>query len=257
MWNKASLGVSVFAISIAAASGSQANSLARLLSCSDIARAEERLQCYDAAARVAIGMGAAPEPRPAAAGDAEAAERDARIRALEAQIREMESAKTAAAKGSTVAPAALSEREQALAAREAELRDREAKLATVAKERDAVEEEATLFGIPIPFTKKDRFNQVENLDNQAVERNEHGMVEAIVVGIAEFSYSADEKLILVLQNGQVWRQTEGERINLRPNPKQPHTARIARGAVGSFNLQINDLNRIVKVRRIDGPQIKR
>jgi hypothetical protein len=75
--------------------------------------------------------------------------------------------------------------------------------------------------------------------------------------VREFSYNADDRLTLVLENGQVWRQIEGDRFNLKADPESPHKVRISRGAIGSFNLKVNDLNRTVKVRRIDGQPRKR
>jgi hypothetical protein len=248
--------VSVLALAACAVSGlaalpnAQAQSLARILACSDIPRAEERLQCYDSASRSAIGLGAQPAARPAQPPSEDKAAQD-RIRALEARIRELEAGK-GAAQASAQSGAGAAEREQALAAREAALAEREAKLSASAQNTMSAEEEATLFGIPIPFTKKDRFNQIEELPNQKVERDEDGVVESIVVNIKEFSYGADERLILVLENGQVWRQIEGDRINLKSDPEKPHVARISRGAVGSFNLNVNEINRFVKVRRVDG-----
>jgi hypothetical protein len=242
-----------------------AQALGRMLACADVPRAEERLQCYDAAARGAIGVGA----QSASAADPRLAAREAEIQDLQARIRELESAKLAkpvkaspaAVSGADTGQAAgvaagLAEREAALAAREADLKSREAQLAAVKPEMSAAEE-ATLFGIPIPFTKKDRFNQIEDLPNQKVERNEDGVVEALIANVAEFSYAADERLILVLENGQVWRQTEGDRINLKSDPEKPHVVRISRGAVGSFNLKVNESNRTVKVRRVDGVKGKR
>lgn len=237
----------------------QAQTLGRLLACSDIRQAEERLQCYDAAARSAIGLTPA-RPQPPADGNAGDGER---VRALEARIRELEAgARTKhaggdAAAAAAAAAAATAEREAAIAAREAALKEREEQLAAVAQTRETAEEEATLFGIPIPFTKKDRFNQVENMPGQAIERDADGVVDAITVKVAEFSYTADRKLILVLENGQVWRQMQGEELHLKAKPETPHTVRISRGTLGSFDLKINESNRVVKVRRIDGSKAKR
>jgi hypothetical protein len=242
--------------------------LGRLLACADIPRAEERLQCYDAAARSAIGVAPAAAATSAQGTASSAAleerARDLEMRELKVRAKELELANQAkAAKaGATPAPsvaagegaAGLAQREAAVAQREAELQAREAKLAAGAR---SAEEEATLFGIPIPFTKKDSLNQLAELPNQMVEKDDDGIVDAITVAVREFSYDASERLTLVLDNGQVWRQIEGDRINLKSEPETPHKVRISRGAMGSFNLKVNDVNRTVKVRRIDGQPRKR
>jgi hypothetical protein len=247
----------------------QGQSLGRLLACADIPRAEERLQCYDAAARTAIGIAPATAVQrlesPGSSAALEERARDLEMRELKVRAQELElSKKMKAAKGGVAAAAAvpvaeqggaaLAQREAALAQREAELKAREAKLNAG---KMSVEEEATLFGIPIPFTKKDSFNQSAELPNQTVEKSHDGIVDAITVGIADYTYNADERLTLVLENGQVWRQIEGDRINLSANPETPHKVRISRGAMGSFNLKVNEMNRTVKVRRIDGQTRKR
>lgn len=258
----------------ASSAPANAQALGRLLACADIPRADERLQCYDAAARSAIGLGGAPAAPVADSGAQDrrlqelnarlrrlegnasaAGSRDPELRDMEARLKDLEAMKGASKSG--VNAAAVSQREQELAAREAALQEREAKLAALSPGKAAAEEEATLFGIPIPFTKKDRFNQVEDLPNQKVVRDEDGVVEAIVANIAEFSYTPDEKLIMVLENGQVWRQTDGERLSLKASGDKPNSARISRGAMGSFNLNVNDSNRTVKVRRVDGVKGKR
>jgi hypothetical protein len=210
---------------LAGAAPSSADSLKDMLACRDVPQADERLQCYDAAAH-----NAAKTPTPVA-------------------VTTNTGTVAAGGFGQNV-----SSREADLAAREAALKEREARLA---KPVETAEEEATLFGIPIPFTKKDRFNQVTELPNQTIERDENGVVEAMTVNVREFTVGGDDRLTLVLENGQVWRQIEGDSIQLSSKPSKPHVARITRGALGSFNLQLNKMNRAVKVRRIDGPQGKR
>ncbi|HAH11663.1 MAG TPA: hypothetical protein DCL54_05420 [Alphaproteobacteria bacterium] len=257
------------AASAAWAAPANAASLARLLACADIPRAEERLQCFDAASREALGLGAEPGPRPeqSEVQKIEARERalEARERALEKREKDLAKAPIPAAAPTSVAEkamapaatsvAALEQRAKELAAKEAELKEREAKLL---KPDDAkLAEEATLFGIPIPFTRKDTLAQSNELPGQTIERDDDGEIAALRSNVREWSKTAEGMLIIVLENGQVWRQTDGDAPRLSSEPESPHVARISRGALGSYNMTIDDSNRLMKVRRVDGKQSKK
>lgn len=234
---------------LATATGAHAQSLGRILACQDVPRAEERLACYDAAARLAIGLGATP----VRSGDAELARRAAELEAREAQL----AAREAKLKSRDVAPvtsgagAAASEREAALQAREAALQEREAKLAALPPAK--AEEEATLFGIPIPFSRKDTFSQQTEANGVTLERDSDGGVDAIKAPVREWSLTGDGLLIVVLENGQVWRQTEGAPLRMKD---EANTARISRAAFGSFMMTVNDSSKAIKVRRVDGKKPK-
>jgi hypothetical protein len=261
----------------------QAGSLGRMLACSDIPRAEERLQCYDSAARTAIGLGAAPAAAPEqvirqkeaelAERERKLAEREILVRKLEAAVRDLKDKVVIAADnppppapGSAPAPepaamaapaagdAALAAREAALAQREAALKAREAQMAALPASK--AEQEATLFGIPIPFTRKDSFSQQTEDGGLTIERDGGGEVEAISAPIREWSVTGDGKLIAVLDNGQVWRQTDDGQLRLRDDPANPNVARIARGALGSFTMTVNGSSKSIKVRRVDGRKAK-
>lgn len=56
-----------------------------------------------------------------------------------------------------------------------------------------------------------------------------------------------DKFIITLENGQVWRQTDG-RIKIRDGDM----VTIRRAALGSFLLQVEGFNRTVRVKRVDG-----
>jgi hypothetical protein len=257
------LTLSSFAFLSAAASGAHAQALGRMLACQEVPQAEARLACYDSAARAALGLGAAP----AQSAEAEIARRAAELDAREAKLaaREAQLQKAAAVakpgKPSPVAVAAapsmdpaMAEREAALKVREAELSEREAKLAALPAAK--AEESATLFGIPIPFTRKDSFNQQTDADGVVIERDSDGDVDAIKAPVREWSLTGEGLLIVVLENGQVWRQTEGEPLKLRSGEGNTNVARISRGAIGSFMMTVNESSKSVKVRRVDGKKPK-
>lgn len=258
------IAAAIVPFALAFASPAQAQSLGRLLACQDIARAEERLACYDAAARNAVGLGAPVQRAPESdlakrAADLDA--REARLAEREAQIKKIEAslagrqAKTTVAQSEALAPATeIAGREAALAQREAELKAREAKLAALPTAQ--AEEEATLFGIPIPFTRKDAFNQQTDTNGVKIERNSDGNVDAIMAAVREWSLTGDGMMIVVLENGQVWRQTDGAPLRLRDDPANPNIARISRAALGSFMMTVNGSAKSIKVRRVDGKKPK-
>lgn len=243
-------------------------SLGRMLACQDIARAEERLACYDAAARTAIGLGATPQRSAETELARRASELDARESQLaerEAAVRKLEVATRGAAPKGTPASASqgagtlastgdVAAREAAVAQREAELKAREEKLAALPAAK--AEEEATLFGIPIPFSRKDTFNQQTDAQGVTVERDSDGDVDAIRAAVREWSLTGDGMLIVVLENGQVWRQTEGNALRMRDDPAKPNVARISRATFGSFMMTVNDSSKSIKVRRVDGKKPK-
>jgi hypothetical protein len=76
-------------------------------------------------------------------------------------------------------------------------------------------------------------------------------VESIAAGVTEYSFTPFGKAIVFLDNGQIWRQIEGD-------SGQAHFQRVAtdnkvvisRGALGSYNMQINDSEHIYKVKRV-------
>jgi hypothetical protein len=251
-----------------------AQSLGRILACSDLPRADERLQCYDAAARAAIGLTSVNDglarSSSGVALQERASELDAResaLKAREAAVSESETALRKRREISGVVPEqvsvpalstssskqAMHERELALSLREAALNEREAKLGQPSANANAsLEEEASLFGIPIPFTRKDSLNQAAQLPSQKVFRNDDGIVESIEVAVVEWSVSGEGYATFVLANGQVWRQLEGAPPRLSSDPGKKNFVKISRGAMGSFNITINNTNRIIKARRIDG-----
>lgn len=76
-------------------------------------------------------------------------------------------------------------------------------------------------------------------------------VDSISAGVTEYAYTPFGKFIVFLDNGQVWRQLEGDSDHamFRKNPKD-NKVTIERGLIGSYNLSINDSSRTFKVDRV-------
>ena len=76
-----------------------------------------------------------------------------------------------------------------------------------------------------------------------------GQVNATV---REFSKTARGRALFVLDNGQTWRQLEGDDAQvLEPPAGTTIKVTIARGAFGSYNLTIEGRNGLIRVRRIE------
>jgi len=77
-------------------------------------------------------------------------------------------------------------------------------------------------------------------------------VEQVAASVREMSKTVRGRALFVLDNGQVWRQLEGDDAQvLEPSPGTVMKVTIARGAFGSYNLTIEGRNGLVRVRRLE------
>ena len=77
-------------------------------------------------------------------------------------------------------------------------------------------------------------------------------VDSISAGVTEYAFNPFGKFIVFLDNGQVWRQIQGDsgdKPNFHRNPKD-NKVTIERGLIGSYNLTVNDSTRTYKVERV-------
>jgi len=76
-------------------------------------------------------------------------------------------------------------------------------------------------------------------------------VDSITAGVTDYAFTPFGKFIVFLDNGQVWRQEEGDtdRAHFAKNPKD-NTVTISRGFLGSYNLTVNGSGDLIKVKRV-------
>ena len=76
-------------------------------------------------------------------------------------------------------------------------------------------------------------------------------LDSISAGVTEYAFTPFGKFIVFLDNGQVWRQVEGDtdRAFFHKSPKD-NKVTISRGLIGSYNLTLNDANKVYKVDRV-------
>ncbi|MEQ1755040.1 MAG: hypothetical protein ABL973_13005 [Micropepsaceae bacterium] len=69
--------------------------------------------------------------------------------------------------------------------------------------------------------------------------------------VIEFAQNAHGKSIFVLENGQVWRQVDGDTTELYYREADgPMTVRIEKALFGSFSLHVEGKTSAIKVRRV-------
>jgi len=76
-------------------------------------------------------------------------------------------------------------------------------------------------------------------------------IDSISAGVTEFAYTPFGQFIVFLDNGQVWRQLQGDadRAHFKSNARDNRVT-VSRGALGSYNLSINGSGKIYKVTRV-------
>ncbi|HEV2563222.1 MAG TPA: hypothetical protein VGT78_13875 [Rhizomicrobium sp.] len=76
-------------------------------------------------------------------------------------------------------------------------------------------------------------------------------LDSISANVTDLAFTPFGKFIVFLDNGQIWRQLEGDadRAHFKKDPKD-NKVTISRGALGSYNLTINDSSKVFKVTRV-------
>lgn len=84
-----------------------------------------------------------------------------------------------------------------------------------------------------------------------VERNDDGEITRIEgLPIRTLQHDNVNRLVVTLQNGQVWRQADGNRINYpRRQPPTEMFVTVRSGTLGSHHMQLNGRGRWFRVRR--------
>lgn len=98
-------------------------------------------------------------------------------------------------------------------------------------------------------TTPEQFGKERTAEHQAIREREE--IDSITAGVTEVSFTPFGQFIVFLDNGQVWRQLQGEaeRAHFKSNTKE-NTVTISHGAIGSYNLQLNGSVKFYKVTRV-------
>ena len=76
-------------------------------------------------------------------------------------------------------------------------------------------------------------------------------ISSISANVLEFARTPRGLAVFILENGQIWRQLEGDTSVVRdPVPGAPMKVTIENGFLGSYNLTIDGRNGLIKVTRL-------
>jgi hypothetical protein len=77
------------------------------------------------------------------------------------------------------------------------------------------------------------------------------VIDSITAGVTDYAVNPFGKFIIFLDNGQVWKQEEGDADHAHFNkiPKD-NKVTISRGFMGSYNLTLNDSAKVYKATRV-------
>ncbi|MEQ8935315.1 MAG: hypothetical protein RIE56_05950 [Amphiplicatus sp.] len=104
-----------------------------------------------------------------------------------------------------------------------------------------VNDEVTGLGAEQVKRRQAAKEQIEAGDNEPVE---------IAAEVTEVAYTSLGKAIFFLDNGQIWRQKNADKNNIRLSGKRDYTAVISEGMLSGYRLTVNELKRTVLVERI-------
>lgn len=75
-------------------------------------------------------------------------------------------------------------------------------------------------------------------------------LDSIAAKVTDYAYNPLGRVVIFLENGQVWQQLEGDTDRVHFKKGEVNTVVISRGMLGSYNLRVNDTGLAIKVRRL-------
>ena len=68
--------------------------------------------------------------------------------------------------------------------------------------------------------------------------------------VTDFSFDVRGHFIVTLANGQIWRQIEGDTVNVPLRKDRTHTATVSRAILGSYSIRFDNPRGLFKVLRV-------
>ena len=101
------------------------------------------------------------------------------------------------------------------------------------------------FGFERPVTKTEDFGKPP----EKVEGPKG--ITTLNATVTEFARTPSGKVLFILDNGQIWRQIDGDVANIQdPSAGEQLKVAIEKGFFGSYDMKIVDRNGLIKVRRV-------
>ncbi len=92
--------------------------------------------------------------------------------------------------------------------------------------------------------------QVERREKRKLKKSDQKPDAVFNANIIKYRINNKGKLIVLLDNGQVWQQRGGDRTKVRLRDDDTYTAKISRGAVSGYRLNIPEIQRTLTVERL-------
>jgi hypothetical protein len=111
---------------------------------------------------------------------------------------------------------------------------------------------SSLFGAnPSQQTTPAQFGSDRLPTTHAEEQTAAAAVDSITAAVTDVAFTPFGRFIVFLDNGQVWRQIEGDADRaIFKKPAKDNKVIISRGFIGSYNLTLNDSDKLFKVTRV-------
>ena len=199
--------------------------LSRLLACRDVASSDDRLACFDKAAKIldeATKSGDIVTIKKATVEDIQKDSFGFNLPSLP--------------KLSSIFGGKTSKKSKKPSLTKAE------KLAAKA-ERKAAEKQAKI-------NAKEAAQAGKKMKTDGITRSASGKINSIAAPVASLQKFGRGKVRFILENGQIWEQTNGPDLRLKIRKNRPMVAHITKGTISGYRLRVNGKGKMVTVRRI-------
>ena len=127
--------------------------------------------------------------------------------------------------------------------------------AGVAATGESEETEPAVAAEPRPAETGDADIGAEQLEararrNMSREEALASLESAHNLAVAEYRTVPYDRLVVELENGQVWRQIKGDVQKIRVNLSKNQTVDIMESSLGGYQLRLNEMRRIIRAERI-------
>ncbi len=85
---------------------------------------------------------------------------------------------------------------------------------------------------------------------QTKEEKLESLEKAEGLVVASYDTVPYEKLLVTLENGQVWRQINGDTQKIRVDLKRNQTVNIEESSLSGYKLRLNEMRRTIRVERV-------
>lgn len=86
--------------------------------------------------------------------------------------------------------------------------------------------------------------------NQTREEQLESLEKASGLPVAKYEVVPYEKLLVTLENGQVWRQIKGDTQKIRVDLKRNQTVDIEESSFSGYKMHLNEMRRSIRVERV-------